>query len=154
MTSIVRWKVSGAFRNSKRIQKNLYCPWCDVKTVSSRPFSSNSTSQYPLFASNIENTVALPKESIHSSVQSMRYKSRSVMALSLLKPAQNCSVPSFLSAKTMSAALSVYAGSMAFFRAIYLFQLFQTLSSSGLRDTAPRGRVEHCRWLWYGVFRR
>lgn len=104
LTPILHWTGPVSICDPNDIQINQNGPRCDVKAISSRFSSLISTCQYPLLASNVNSTVALPEELIKSSLRGIEYGCRFVKSLGLLESPQIRSVPPFFGAKTMSTA--------------------------------------------------
>lgn len=96
MTFIVRWDVSGALRSPKNILTNRYNSSCKARALLYLSFSSISSYQYPILATNVETTVALSSESTRSFIRGMGYEPCFVTTLSLQLSTQIRKVPSFL----------------------------------------------------------
>lgn len=76
VTSIVSWNLSDAFRNSNDIQKIYNVLEGELKAVLSSSFSSISTREYSLLASNKKKLVHLLRDFMHRSMQGVGYKFR------------------------------------------------------------------------------
>jgi hypothetical protein len=67
--SRARWKVAGALHKPKGILLKICTPQCVTNAVLSLSRSSIGICQYPLLQSNVENMVASPRLSKHSSIR-------------------------------------------------------------------------------------
>lgn len=73
--SRVCWNIDGAFVNPKGIRVYRKVPHCDVDAVFGLSTASTGTCQYPELQSRVVKTLALPSESIHSSILGSGYVS-------------------------------------------------------------------------------
>lgn len=87
--------------------------WCNVEAALSRSASPMSNCKKSGFASDVENTRALPNESVHSCILGMGFEWRTVTTFSLLKLTQKRRDPSFFQKNSIGSAHSVSSGSIS-----------------------------------------
>lgn len=117
-------------------------------------FSSISTWQYPLLTSNMENTAALSKESMHSTIQ--KSSTDSVLLkhrVSLIDTKTSCSLFSW--SKHDGFCPFGSTGSIIFVPTACQHRLFETIFFSVYLWTVPDERVVCCLWdVWCTIIER
>lgn len=131
MTSITRHIVTGTLRNPKGILIHSCKPWCEAYAIFSRSLLCTSICRHPLFASGMENILASPRESMHSSIRGEGYESLMVTALSLHESTKHRNVPFFFETNTIEKAHSVCASSATFIASIILISSLSASCSLG-----------------------
>lgn len=137
MTSIVRWTVQRVFYKPKGNLINWYCLEWKIKGAPSRSASSTSICHLLLFAPCVENIVAPLRQSINSSRHSNGYQPVTVTTFIFRHSTKKRCDSSFLRARIIWAAHSVWAGPITFSAATARLLAFQSpLLSALLRMTS------------------